>query len=70
VTHQDKQLLSASAKKIIGLVKTKKNAETLIADILVNCVKQGVYTERQEWIEATKVLGPKNREKLLKEIRL
>ena len=68
--HQDKQLLSASAKKIIGFVKTKKNAETLIADILVNCVKQGMYEERQDWIEASKTLGPKNREKLLKEIRL
>jgi hypothetical protein len=70
MTHQDKQLLSASAKKIIGLVKSKKDAEMLIADILVNCVKQGMYEERQEWIEASKTLGPKNREKLLKARKL
>ena len=68
--HQDKQLLSASAKKIIGLAKSKKDAETLIADILVNCVKQGMYEERQEWIEATNVLGVKTKEKLLKARKL
>jgi hypothetical protein len=70
VTHQDKQLLSASAKKIIGLAKSKKDAETMIADILVNCVKQGIYEERQEWIEATNVLGVKTKEKLLKARKL
>jgi hypothetical protein len=70
MTHQDKQLLSASAKKIIGLVKSKKDAEMLIADILVNCVKQGMYEERQEWIEATNVLGVKTKEKLLKARKL
>ena len=70
MTHQDKQLLSASAKKIIGLAKSKKDADKWIADILVNCVKQGINEERQEWIEATNVLGVKTKEKLLKARKL
>ena len=70
MTHQDKQLLYAAAKQIVGLVKSKKDADKWIADILVNCVKQGVYEERQEWIEATNVLGVKTKEKLLKARKL
>lgn len=70
MTHEEKSSLNKSAKSIIAMAKSKKDAEKTIAEILVNCVLSGMETERNEWIRASEVLGPKTREKLMKERKL
>jgi len=67
MSRVDRMAMKDVADKIIKVANTKKDADVFIKEFLVKVAEGAMKTERDDWLKAAECLGPKNKEKLMKE---